>query len=238
MNMINYFKGNLEVETLEIMVSSELCRLVPGFTAGVIQYRDIRVGASPQMLKGRLQLFQESIFFELEEKNLTDFDGIKEWRQIFKHTGKDPNRYRHSAEALYRRIKKQNYLQTVHSATDLNNFFSLKYEVPIGIYDTDKINGDIELKIGVEKEEYLGLNGRMNSLQNLIVSSDETGPFGSPFVDSERTSVTEDTKNALQIIYHRPSLDGKKSHQLTESLMDMFLQIHGGEGHYTMIGCE
>jgi DNA/RNA-binding domain of Phe-tRNA-synthetase-like protein len=236
--MINYFKGILEVETLEIMVSSELCRLVPGFTAGMIQYRNIEVGASPQMVKGRFQLFQESIFFELEDKNLTDFEGIKEWRQIFKLIGKDPNRYRHSAEALYRRIKKQNYLQTVHSATDLNNFFSLKYEVPIGIYDTDKINGDIDLKIGAEKEEYLGLNGRMNSLQNLIISSDETGPFGSPFVDSERTSVTEDTKNALQIIYHRPSQDSKKNHQLTESLMNMFLQIHGGEGHYTMIGCE
>jgi len=236
--MINYFKGILEVETLEIMVSSELCRLVPGFTAGVIQYRNIEVGASPQMVKGRLQLFQESIFFELEDKNLTVFDGIKEWRQIFKQIGKDPNRYRHSAEALYRRIKKQNYLQSVHSAIDLNNFFSLKYEVPIGIYDTDKVNGDIDLKIGAEKEEYLGLNGRMNSLHNLIVSSDETGPFGSPFVDSERTSVTEDTKNALQIIYHRPSLDSKNSHQLTESLMNMFIQIHGGEGHYTMIGCE
>lgn len=223
---------------MEIMVSSELCSLVPGFTAGVIQYRNIEVGPSPQMLKGRLQLFQESIFFELEEKNLTDFEGIKEWRQIFKQTGKDPNRYRHSAEALFRRIKKQNYLQTVHSAIDVNNFFSLEYQVPIGIYDTDKINGDIEIKIGAESEEYLGLNGRTNSLDKLIISCDETGPFGSPFVDSERTAVTENTKNAIQIIYHRPSQDSERNKKLTESLMNMFLQIHGGEGHFTMIGCE
>ena len=50
-------------------------------------------------------------------------------------------------------------------------------------------------------EEYLGLNGRMNSLENLIVLSDQQGPFGSPFVDSTRAPVTEETKNALQVIF-------------------------------------
>ena len=53
------------------------------------------------MLKGRLQLFQESIYFELEDKKVIDVPGIEEWRHVFKKTGKDPNRYRHSAEALY-----------------------------------------------------------------------------------------------------------------------------------------
>ncbi len=223
---------------MEIQVSSELCRLVPGFNAGVIHYRNIEVGASPQMLKGRLQLFQESIFFELEDKKVTDLEGIKEWREIFKKAGKDPNRYRPSAEALYRRVQKQNYLQTVHSAIDVNNFFSLEYQVPIGIYDSDKLDGDIELRLGEEDEQYTGLNGRPNSLHNLIVSADEHGAFGSPFVDSERTAVSTDTKNALQIIYLRPSLGVEKNSQLTESLMNMFLQIHGGEGSFLMTGCE
>lgn len=223
---------------MEIQVSSELCRMVPGFTAGIIHYRNIEVGPSPQMLKGRLQLFQESIFFDLEEKKVTDLDGVKEWREIFKKTGKDPNRYRHSAEALYRRVQKQNYLQTVHSAIDVNNFFSLEYQVPIGIYDSDKIDGDIELRLGEEGEEYTGLNGRSNSLQNLIVSADENGAFGSPFVDSERTAVSTETKSALQIIYLRPSHGVEKNNKLTESLMNMFIQIHGGEGSFLLTGCE
>jgi DNA/RNA-binding domain of Phe-tRNA-synthetase-like protein len=221
---------------MEIRVSNELSTQVPNFTAGIIHYRNIEVGPSPQMLKGRLQLFQESIFFELDEKNVTDFDGIREWREIFKKTGKDPNRYRHSAEALYRRIKKQNYLQTVHSATDVNNFFSLEYEVPIGIYDADKLEGGILIGIGSESDEYEGLNGRRNSLHNLIISSDSNGPFGSPFVDSTRTAVTEKTRNSLQIIYLRPSLGIKRNTKLTESLMNMFLQIHGGEGEFFILG--
>ena len=187
------------------------------------------------MLKGRLQLFQEALFFDLEEKEFTDFKGIKEWREIFKATGTNPSRYRPSAEALYRRVKKQNYLTPIHSAIDLNNFFSLLYEVPIGIYDSKNIHGDVTIKIGEAHESYQGLNGRVNSMENMITSSDEEGPFGSPYVDSERTKTTENTKQALQIVYLQTSTPEKQAHELTKSLMDMFLEIHGGEGHYQIL---
>lgn len=235
--MINYFQEFLEVERLEISLSSNLCSTVPNFKVGVIRYENIEVGPSPQMLKGRLQMFQEKLFFDLEEKNVTDLKGIKEWRSIFKSTGKDPNRYRHSAESLYRRVKKQNYLQSVNSATDLNNFFSLEYQIPLGIYDTDKLEGNVIITIGNEEEEYIGLNGRPNSLHNLIVSADENGPFGSPFVDSERTAVSESTKNALHIIYLRPTMDESEASKMVTSLMNMFTSIHGGEGSFEIKGC-
>jgi len=225
------------VKSLEINLSSDLIEQISNFKVGIIEYKNITVGDSPQMVKGRLQLFQESIFFELENKNVADLPGIQEWRKVFKTLGKDPNRYRPSAEALYRRVQKQNYLASVQSAIDLNNFFSLQYQVPIGIYDLDQLTGPVEIRIGHKEEEYLGLNGRMNSLENLIISSDQHGPFGSPFVDSDRTPVTERTKNALQIIYLRPTADGANAEKLTESLMNMFLQVHGGEAHFRILGC-
>ncbi len=235
--MINYFKRNWEGKYVEITIDSSVSNTIPNFKVGFIQYKDIVVGESPQMLKGRLQLFQESIYFELQDHSVTDIDGIKQWRDIFKQTGKDPNRYRHSAEALYRRIKKQNYLQTINSAIDLNNFFSLQYEVPIGIYDCSKLKGDtIELRVGQSEEEYEGLNGRENSLENLIIACDETGPFGSPFVDSVRAPVNEETNTAIQIVFLKPSLSSEEGSRLTQSLMEMFLQIHGGEAEYVVIG--
>ncbi|WP_042356694.1 B3/B4 domain-containing protein [Bacillus rubiinfantis] len=221
---------------MEIILSTELTELIPNFKLGVIEYEQITVGDSPQMLKGRLQLFQESLYFELENKNVTELPGIQEWRAIFKQTGKDPNRYRHSAEALFRRVKKQNYLGSVNSATDLNNFFSLQYQIPMGIYDVDSLKGPIIIRIGEENEEYQGLNGRVNSLHKLIISSDENGPFGSPFVDSERSAVTVQTKNALQLLYLQPSLSLEESTNLTSAVMNMFTQINGGDASFTIIG--
>jgi DNA/RNA-binding domain of Phe-tRNA-synthetase-like protein len=234
--MINYFYNLLEVEWLEITISKDLFDLIPNFKLGIIKYENITVSQSPQMLKGRLRLFQESIFFDLEDKNVTELHGIKEWRQIFKTTGKDPNRYRPSVEALYRRVKKQSYIEPVQSAIDINNFFSLQYQIPIGIYDVSKILGNVNIRIGSPSEEYIGLNGRSNSLEHLILSSDEIGAFGSPFVDSERTAVTFETKSALQIVYLKPSLAEADSRELVQSLMNMFIQIHGGEGSYQILG--
>ncbi|AXN39780.1 B3/B4 domain-containing protein [Peribacillus butanolivorans] len=220
---------------MEINISANLSSKIPDFKVGIITYENIEVGPSPQMVKGRLQLFQEALFFDLDEKELTGFPGIKEWRKIFKTTGTNPSRYRPSVEALYRRVKKQNYLTSIHSAIDLNNFFSLLYEVPIGIYDADKLTGDISIKIGESTDEYNGLNGRLNSMENMITSADRDGAFGSPYVDSERTKVTEETKKAIQIIYLQPKTPIKEAHQLTESLMKMFLEIHGGEGTYSIL---
>ncbi|MFJ7677035.1 B3/B4 domain-containing protein [Peribacillus sp. NPDC097264] len=220
---------------MEIKISSNLASKVPDFKIGFITYENIEVGPSPQMVKGRLQLFQEALFFDLEEKELTDFPGIKEWREIFKMTGTNPSRYRPSVEALYRRVKKQNYLSPIHSAIDLNNFFSLLYEVPIGIYDADALSGDLSIKIGGSPDQYPGLNGRVNSMENMIVSADDDGAFGSPYVDSERTKVTEDTKHAIQIIYLQAKTPIKEAEQLTKSLMDMFLEIHGGDGSFSVL---
>lgn len=223
---------------MEIQLSSELPEQIPGFKLGIIEYKNITVGDSPQMLKGRLQLFQESIFFDLEDKPVTELPGIRDWRQIFKKLGKDPNRYRHSAEALYRRVQKQNYLTSVQSAIDMNNFFSLQYQVPIGLYDQDKLKVPVKIRVGLEGEFYKGLNGRENSVDRLIVAVDSQGPFGSPFVDSERTCVTLETKNALQIIFLQPSTDWINAEKLTESLMNMFVQLHGGEADYRILGCK
>jgi DNA/RNA-binding domain of Phe-tRNA-synthetase-like protein len=223
------------VESLEIQLSQEIKGQIPDFKLGVIEYKNILVGDSPQMLRGRLQLFQESIYFDLENTPVTELPGVREWRAIFKNNGKDPNRYRPSVEALYRRVQKQNYLSSVQSAIDINNFFSLQYQVPIGIYDQECLKGPISIRFGGEGEEYTGLNGRLNSLQHLIVSSDEIGPFGSPFVDSDRAPVSLETKHALQLIYLRPSTDLHNAQKLTESLMNMFVQIHGGEATYHIL---
>ncbi|MBM7580873.1 B3/B4 domain-containing protein [Jeotgalibacillus terrae] len=209
---------------MEVSVHSSLSN----YSFGIIHYRNVTVSDSPQMLKGRLQLFQESLFFDLKDKKPTDFEGIAEWRQLFKQFGKDPNRYRPSTEALLRRISKQNYLPSANSAVDLNNFFSLQYETPLGIYDAQNISGPVELRVGSRNEQFEGLNGRENSAENLIIAADDHGPFGSPCVDSLRTSVSRETTEAVHIIYFRPSLPAADQEKLLDSLKHMFIQVNGG----------
>ncbi|MER2009285.1 MAG: phenylalanine--tRNA ligase beta subunit-related protein [Psychrobacillus sp.] len=212
-----------------VKLDTSLLQIEPTFKIGLIYYNKIIVSSSPQMLKGRLQLFQEQLFFELEEKAVNDFDGIKEWRGLWKKLGADPNRYRPSMEAMYRRIAKQNYITPLHSAVDLNNFFSMRYEIPLGIYDLDEIKEDIFITVGNVEANYLGLNGRENNLHGILTLQDEIGAFGSPFVDSKRTAVTKSTTSAIQVVYLRPSMSQEEAVKLLESMGQMFTQVHGGE---------
>ncbi|MCP2036249.1 DNA/RNA-binding domain of Phe-tRNA-synthetase-like protein [Planomicrobium sp. HSC-17F08] len=220
---------------MELSIHPSIIEILPDFKIGTIHYNNITVSESPQMLKGRLQLFQEQLYFDLEEKELTDFPGLLEWQLIWKALGADPSRYRPSAEALYRRIKKQNYLQSIHSAVDMNSFLSLQYEIPLGLYDVDKIEGDVEIASGTSEDQFEGLNNRVNTLTNILVSKDARGAFGSPYVDSKRTAVTEATKNALHIFYLRPSMEKDTALQLLTAASNMFTGINGGEAEIQVV---
>jgi len=217
---------------MEIIVQDQLKQLIPDFKVGIVHYQDIQVGDSPQMLKGRLQLFQESLFFDFEDKKVTEIPGISEWRKIFKTIGTDPNRYRPSNEALYRRVQKQQFLHPVNSAVDLNNFLSLQYRIPLGIYDLDKLSGHVTIRIGSDEDSYLAINEREVHLSKKLLSSDNEGAFGSPYVDSKRSAVTPTATQALHIIYLQPSMDHEESDQLLQALSTMFTQIHGGTASY------
>jgi len=214
---------------MDISINQSLLTQHPELKFGIIHYTKIVVAESPQMIKGRMQLYQENLYIEMQETPVTQREGIAEWRRLWKKLGADPNRYRLSAESLMRRISKQNYLTPYHSAVDLNNFFSLQYEIPVGLYDVNKLQRDVEIALGNEDTGYEGLNGRYNSLNNILYSYDAEGAFGSPFVDSRRTSVSEETTEALQIFYLRPSLTEENATKLLASAGKMFNQIHGGD---------
>lgn len=220
---------------MEIQICDELKQIIPDFKIGVVHYQDIVVADSPQMLKGRLRLFQESLYFDYSDKKVTEIPAINEWRTLFKTVGTDPSRYRPSNEALYRRVQKQQFLHTVNSAVDLNNFLSLQYQIPLGIYDVKHVIGDVKIKIGMDHDSYVAINEREVSLHHKIHSADQQGPFGSPFVDSKRTAVTTNTTEALHLIYLQPSQKNEESIQLLQALSNMFTQIHGGDAKYMIV---
>lgn len=220
---------------MNITLDTSLLEKAPTMKIGLIHYTKITVSDSPQMIKGRIQLYQENLFFELQDTPVAERPGIKEWRMLWKELGADPNRYRNSAESLLRRIAKQQYIVPFHSAVDINNFFSLQYEIPVGIYDTAALEGDITLALGTEETGYDGLNGRSISLKNMPYSKDGRGAFGSPYVDSNRTAVSERTTDALHIFYLRPSMDEAEARQLLTSSGKMFTQVNGGDFKFAIL---
>ncbi|MEC3738082.1 hypothetical protein P9154_18295 [Bacillus safensis] len=182
----------------------------PSIHVGQIEYSHIEVGTSPQMLKGRLRLFQESLFFEYEDKVLEEVSAIKEWTDLLKDVPFLP---------LLSDIQKEQFIDSTNSVQDLSIFFSLKYFLPILTLDADRIKGPLSLakqEAGhIEWQDSAGLNGL--------------------FSEASKAQISHDTKNILQIILFPPSISREKSEALIQSLTKMFVQIHGGESKYELI---
>ncbi len=130
--------------------------------------------------------------------------GYQNSRKLYRSFGIDPTKYRPSSEALWRRIKKGEALPGVNPFVDITNFLSLKFQIPYGLYDIDKINGDIELITGSDDMWYEGIRKDRISLRGKIVLSDAVGPFGNPSSDSLRASTDSSTSNLLQVIFFIP----------------------------------
>src|SRR5690242_20212512 len=125
---------------------------------------------------------------------------IAAMRSAYKALGKDPSRYRGSAEALLRRVLAGKGLYQINSVVDINNLVSLESLNPAGAYDLEKITPPIELRIGAAGENYKGIGKELINIESLPVFADAAGPFGSPTSDSERAMVTLQSQKVLMVV--------------------------------------
>ncbi|MBN2348225.1 MAG: hypothetical protein JXJ22_05280 [Bacteroidales bacterium] len=137
----------------------------------------------------------------LEIENISKIPAIKFSRQAYKAIGNDPSRYRLSAEALLRRIVQGKGLYRINNVIDVLNLISVKYGYSIGGYDYKKIIGNIRMGIGKKNEPYSGIGRGELNIENLPVLRDDTGAFGTPTSDSERTKVDMNTGHFLMVIF-------------------------------------
>ncbi|MDH6341191.1 DNA/RNA-binding domain of Phe-tRNA-synthetase-like protein [Parabacteroides sp. PFB2-12] len=134
----------------------------------------------------------------LEEINA--FLPIRATRQAYKRLGKDPNRYRPSAEALRRRVLRDLPLYRIDTLVDVINLVSLESGFSIGGFDADKIDGDLELGVGRAGEPYEAIGRGLLNIEGLPVYRDRQGGIGTPTSDEERTKIDLNTSRLLMII--------------------------------------
>ncbi|MGR6855794.1 hypothetical protein ACU58A_05190 [Bacillus halotolerans] len=201
---------------MNIKLDPVITERAAGINAAAVIYENIEVGSSPQMLKGRLRLFQESLFFDYADGGISSQPYVKEWQTIFKQLDPSFEGEKTPMEQMLIPISKEQFMESEDSAHDTIHFFSLKYSLPIMIYDAGKLQEPVRISVG-EKD-------------NILIYSDEDGVFGDFKNKVNQKPVTADTKSMLQIIFFPPSIEKENAVNLLTSLTKMFEQIHGG-GH-------
>jgi DNA/RNA-binding domain of Phe-tRNA-synthetase-like protein len=130
-------------------------------------------------------------------------------RTMYKRVGIDPTKRRPSSEALLRRVRKGEPLPRINSMVDVCNWCSLEFQLPYGLYDADRIERDVVLRLGRTGESYPGIRKDDVHVEGRITLADGRGPFGNPTSDSARTMVTTATTRALLVVFAPRELDGR-----------------------------
>ena len=190
---------DLTPKRTDVTIDAELKTKCPRTALGCVTAH-VEGHTSPEALIAELQSSEQSILRLREPRSVLESSQILSTRAAYKALGKDPARYRGSAEALLRRIIAGKGLPRINAVVDIINLVSVESRLPIGLYDLAHVSGDIVFRAGRAGETYKGIGKYDLNLEGLPVFCDAVGPHGSPTSDSERTMVTSETRNVLAVI--------------------------------------
>ncbi len=190
-----------------VQISDFAKTLFKGYCAGVITAPVKNSAYNPELWR-EIDEYTLQLRAKYTVADVKLLPAIHATRNAYKIAGKDPNRYRPSAEALMRRLINGNELYKISTLVDLINLVSLKTGYSIGGFDNDKIVGTPTLGVGEEEEKFEGIGRGLLNIAGLPVYRDEVGGIGTPTSDEVRTSITLDTVNTFIIINGYSGIEG------------------------------
>ncbi len=149
-------------------------------------------------------------------------------RDLYRAVGIEPTRIRPSSESLLRRVIKNKDLYQINSIVDVCNYASLFFLLPIGLYDVEKISGDIIFRLGNSSEEYEGIRKDTIHVQNRLTLADGKGPFGNPSADSQRTAIDSKSTHILMIIFAPAHYSHQRLSRHMKFSKETMLKYHSG----------
>ena len=157
-------------------------------------------------------------------------------RTMYKRVGIDPTKRRPSSEALLRRVRKGDPLPRINSMVDVCNWCSLEFQLPYGLYDSARIDGDAVLRLGREGESYPGIRKDDVHVGGRITLADSAGPFGNPTSDSARTMVTTATRQALVVVFAPHEVDARQLASVLDTTARRMLEFTGARETARSVG--
>lgn len=213
-----------------ITVSEEIRSACPGFV-GAALYAEVTNSSFSEGLWKEIEAFTHLLTSSSTIEEVKQHPVIAATRQAYKRCGKDPNRYRPSAEALRRRLLRGIELYQIDTLVDLINLTSLSTGFSIGGFDVDKIAGfTLELGIGKANEPFEGIGRGVLNIEGLPVYRDAQGGIGSPTSDHERTKIGLNTTRTFMLVN---GFGGREGLSEAVEMLKSLLQKYAGATNAT-----
>lgn len=174
-----------------VIIDKRIVDVCPGMRVGLIR-ANVQNTPTGDELWQELELAARDVVSRYELLEINKRPAVAATRRVYKHFGKDPNRYRVASEALCRRLIRGLGIYRLTTLVDLINLVSIRSGYPISALDADQLEGDsLSLGIGEEGEYYEGIGRGQLNIAGMPVYRDAKGGVATPTSDEERTKITE-----------------------------------------------
>ena len=192
-----------------LKINSEVKAGYPGLD--VLTCRVANVAVEKKKLE--LEKFKEEIIKEVKGKytldSLKDAPTFRAYRDFFWRVGIDPTKNRPAAEALIRRILRDNPIPNVNTIVDAYNLASIKTEIALAAFDIQELQGNLVMRFARRGENFLGI-GMEKPIDleggEVVISDDLKLVAIYPHRDADRSKVTEKTGNILLLVCGVPGI--------------------------------
>jgi DNA/RNA-binding domain of Phe-tRNA-synthetase-like protein len=155
---------------------SDILTCYPTVVGGVILAKGMTNGRSPKDLQVAFIAEQQATLQRIGDTPLSQIKSLTAWRNVFRSFGVDPTQYRSAAEALLRRLTKKGDIPSINLLVDLGNLVSIRYALPVAVFDTHILHGAVTVHFANGSERYttLGQDEVEHPEPGEVVFSDET----------------------------------------------------------------
>jgi DNA/RNA-binding domain of Phe-tRNA-synthetase-like protein len=221
-------------ELMRFQYHPELFEEFPEARAGVILGRGLINGPSSGALKELFMAEQTKVLAEIGETPLSELESLAAWRKAFRRFGVNPTRYRSAVEALLRRLTKKGDIPSINTLVDIGNLVSIRYKLPVAIFDVGQLDGSITVQIAAGDEPFtpLGVDKAEVPDNGEVIFLDSSGVVVARrwcWRQSDESAARPQTKNVIIATegFH-PGVE-EDLRAMVNDLMGLLAEFSGGE---------
>jgi len=218
---------------MKFKIDSGIFEKFPGLNIGLVVVKGMdNTGTNDgviSLIRGREKEIKESF----SRDKLSEEPKIKAWREAYSSFGAKPKKYKCSVENLYRMILEGIELKHINKIVDVYNYISIKHMIPVGGDDTDKVDGNITLKIAKGDEPFKELNSDeiKNPKEGEVVYADDKEILCRRWNwrECDKSKMTEETKNVALVVEGLPPAIKEEVEKIINEMAELVKKFCAGE---------
>ena len=227
---------------MEFRIDREVFALCPDVVVGTLVARGVDNRSEPPAVGELLAADTVAARSRIGAAPLRDHPHIAAWRETYARFGAKPSKYLSSIESLLKRAAAGS-VRRISPVVDLYNAISLRFLVPVGAEDLDRLAGDVRLTVAGDDEPAVRMLGEADARAphpGEVIYADDAGAICRRWnwKEAERTKLTPDTTNVLLVIEGLPPVGEPLVRDALDAAADSIRTHCGGDFTIAMLSAR